>query len=116
MSHSWSDLEPVVFQPFLERYEPDLCKSGVNTELKQVVKTGILEEFCENQASRWKEIEEDAFVAFAGNTIKRTISGFFGRLETNLVFAPNPLFPKLVSPLVQQDKTTYTVLRDIQVE
>jgi hypothetical protein len=79
LSHSWSDLEPVVFQPFLERYEPDLCKSGVNTELKQVVKTGILEEFCENQASRWKEIEEDAFVAFAGNTIKRTISGFFGK-------------------------------------
>jgi hypothetical protein len=79
LSHSWSDLEPVVFQPFLERYEPDLCKSGVNTELKRVVKTGILEEFCENQASRWKEIEEDAFVAFAGNTIKRTISGFFGK-------------------------------------
>jgi len=52
LSHSWSDLEPVVFQPFLERYEPGLCKSGVNTELKQVVKTGILEEFCENQASR----------------------------------------------------------------
>jgi hypothetical protein len=51
----------------------------VNTELKQVVKTGILEEFCENQASTWKEIEEDAFVAFAGNTIKRTISGFFGK-------------------------------------
>jgi len=54
LSHSWPDLEPVVFPPFLERYKPGLCKSGVNTELRQVVRTGILEEFWENQASRWK--------------------------------------------------------------
>jgi len=97
LSHSWPDLEPVAFPPFLERYEPGLCKSGINKELRQVVKTGILEDFWENQASRWKEIEEDAKVAFVGNTIKRTISDFFGRLETNLVFAPNPVFPELVS-------------------
>jgi len=44
------------------------------------------------------EIEEDAIFAFAGNTIKITISDFFGRLETNLVFAPNRFFPELVSP------------------
>ncbi|HDP77754.1 MAG TPA: DUF4932 domain-containing protein [Mesotoga infera] len=97
LSHSWPDLEPVAFPPFLERYEPNLCRSGVNMELREVVRGGTLENIWESQAPKWKEIEKDAALAFAGSTIDSTIAGFFGRLEANLVFAPNPLFPELVS-------------------
>ncbi|MDI9368770.1 MAG: hypothetical protein QM445_10550 [Thermotogota bacterium] len=97
LSHSWPGLEPIEFPSFLERYEPGLCRSGLNKEIRGVLESGTLEKLWESQKPLWNEVEKDAIEALVGNSIERVIGGFFGVIDKELVFAPNPLYPELVS-------------------